>query len=195
MRAIDHQIRKIQFEERKVQQTIRRAAAANDTYTVRTLAKELVRSRKTTERLHSSKAQINSCIMELNTNMATIRVTGALGQSASLLTAMNSLMAVPELQSSLKSMSREMQRAGMIESMVDDTMEDAFGVEGEEELVDSEVQRVIDELTVNQLSQMGSVASTPLPARAQAATAAVHAQPQEEEEMDALSKRLAGLAS
>lgn len=68
-RQLDHEIRGIELEEAKVKKQIKDAAKRNDTTVARTLAKELVRSRKSKERLYTSKAQMNSVVMSLRSHM------------------------------------------------------------------------------------------------------------------------------
>ena len=53
----------IQREEDKVKKSIKEAAKRGDTSTCKMLAKEVVRSRKAVNRLHTSKAQMNSVMM------------------------------------------------------------------------------------------------------------------------------------
>ena len=70
-RQLDHEIRGIELEEAKVKRQIKDAAKRNDNVVARTLAKELVRSRKSKERLYTSKAQMNSVVMSLRSHMGT----------------------------------------------------------------------------------------------------------------------------
>ena len=55
----------IQREEEKVRKSIKNAAKRGDTGTAKMLAKEVVRSRKAVNRLHTSKAQMNSVVMQM----------------------------------------------------------------------------------------------------------------------------------
>lgn len=71
-RQLDHEIRGIEMEEVKVKRQIKDAAKRNDTVVARTLAKELIRSRKAKERLYTSKAQMNSVVMSLRSSMGTL---------------------------------------------------------------------------------------------------------------------------
>ncbi|KAL5146695.1 Vacuolar protein sorting-associated protein 24 1 [Glycine soja] len=64
-RNIERQIRDIQREEKNVQKAIREAAKRNDMGSAKALAKELVRSRQTVNRLYENKAQMNSISMHL----------------------------------------------------------------------------------------------------------------------------------
>ena len=68
-RALDKQIRGIQREEDKVKRSIKAAAKRGDVGNAKTLAKEIVRSRKAVNRLHTSKAQMNSVMMQMENQM------------------------------------------------------------------------------------------------------------------------------
>ncbi len=50
--------------------------------TAKTLAKEIVRSRKAVNRLHTSKAQMNSVVMQMQNQLAQRKVTGHMQKSA-----------------------------------------------------------------------------------------------------------------
>ena len=58
----------------KVKQSIKQAAKRGDTATAKLLAKEIVRSRKAVSRLHTSKAQMNSVVMQMQNQMGALPV-------------------------------------------------------------------------------------------------------------------------
>ncbi|XP_020598243.1 vacuolar protein sorting-associated protein 24 homolog 1-like, partial [Phalaenopsis equestris] len=64
-RYVERQIRDVEREERNVQKAIKEAAKRNDMASAKTLAKEIVRSRRAVNRLHENKAQLNSVSMHL----------------------------------------------------------------------------------------------------------------------------------
>jgi charged multivesicular body protein 3 len=64
-RELDKQIRGIETEEVKVKRNIKQAAKRKDTASCKLLAKEILRSRKAKDRLYTSKAQLNSLVMQL----------------------------------------------------------------------------------------------------------------------------------
>jgi len=66
---LDRQINKIQREELKVKQSIKAAAKRNDMSSCKQLAKEIARSRKAVARLHTSKAQMNSVVMQMQNQL------------------------------------------------------------------------------------------------------------------------------
>ena len=58
-------VSEIQREEQKVKKSIKDAAKRGDISSAKQLAKEIVRSRKAVSRLHTSKAQMNSVVMQM----------------------------------------------------------------------------------------------------------------------------------
>ncbi|RUS30634.1 hypothetical protein BC938DRAFT_479142 [Jimgerdemannia flammicorona] len=65
-RALERQLRGIEGEEARVKKSLKTLAKRGDKKDCTTLAKELVRSKKHKERIHTSKAQLNSIVMQLN---------------------------------------------------------------------------------------------------------------------------------
>ena len=59
----------IKNEETKVKQSVKQAVKRGDTSTAKMLAKEIVRSRKATARLYTSKAQMNSVVMQMQNQL------------------------------------------------------------------------------------------------------------------------------
>ena len=159
-RGLDRQIRGIETEQRKVTQQIKQAAKRGDQDVCRVLARELVASKKTVNKLHASKAQMNSIVMEMQHQVATIKLAGCMEKSSVVMKSMNRLVKVPEIQKSMMELSKEMSKAGIIEEMLEDT----FDVEDEEiEMeADEEVAKVLFELTDGMLGEAKHV-DTELP--------------------------------
>merc|ERR1712080_470845 len=88
---------------------------------------------------------------------------------------MQQLVKLPEIQKSMMDMSREMMKAGILEEMLDDTMETLDDPDIEEE-VESEVDKVLFELTEGKLGLAPEAVRDTLPAATQ--------QEEEEEEED-----------
>nr|ADD83025.1 vacuolar protein sorting 24 [Mastigamoeba balamuthi] len=144
-RNLDRSIRDIDTAEIKLKQSIKQRAKAGDRASALIMAKELVSSRKAKERLYNSKAQLNSISLHLQQQLATIRVTGALAKSADVMTVMNKVINLPQLNATMVNMAREMERAGLIEEMVDDTL--GANDEAIEDAADEEVEKVLFEIT------------------------------------------------
>lgn len=138
---LDRQVRAIQREEDKVKKTLKQAAAKGDKDTCTILAKEIVRARKAVNRIYTSKAHLNSVQLQMKNQLATLRVAGALQKSTEVMQAMQNLVRLPEIAAVMRDMSKEMMRAGIIEEMLEDTMESIEDTEEMEEEAQSEVDK------------------------------------------------------
>ena len=92
------------------------------------------------------------------------------------MSAMNQAIKLPEIQATMMNMSREMQRAGLIEEVMCETME-SLDEDGVEEESDAEVSKVVAELTGSLFGESGAeaaatVAPTALPQKPAAEPAA-----------------------
>ncbi|KAL6494516.1 hypothetical protein OROGR_031316 [Orobanche gracilis] len=106
---IDRQIRDIHREEKNVQKAIKEAAKRNDMGSAKALAKEVVRSSKTVNRLSENRAQLNSISMRLGESVAFGRTVGHLSKSAEVMKLVNNLMKAPQV--AVQEFSKEMIRA------------------------------------------------------------------------------------
>jgi charged multivesicular body protein 3 len=162
MHGLDRQIFAIEREELKVKQSIKEAAKKGDLHVAKTLAKSLVQSKRAKSRLHTSKAQINSVCMQIQNQAAMLRVAGALEKSTTVMQAMSSLIKMPEIRDTMMALSREMTKAGLIEEVMDDTMENVFDEDGLEEEASAEVDKVLYEITKGVMGAAPDV-NAPLP--------------------------------
>ena len=93
-----------------------------------------------------------------------------------VMSAMNQAIKLPEIQAAMMNMSREMQRAGLIEEVMSETME-SLDEDGVEEESDAEVSKIVAELTGSLFGESGAeaaatVAPTALPQKPAAEPAA-----------------------
>ena len=104
----------------------------------------------------------------------------------------SSAIKVPEIMGTMREMSREMMKAGIIDEMITDAMDSAFGDEDlVEEETAQEIDRVLQELAVVDAAQMPAAASAPIPARVEKANQEVEEEEEEEEEeVEELDPRL-----
>ncbi|CAH7674843.1 Snf7-domain-containing protein [Phakopsora pachyrhizi] len=157
-RQMDRDIRSIEQSQNKVKVQLRQLASKNDIKNCKILAKEIVRSNKQKERLYTSKARLNSIRMQLQHQLATLKVTGALQKSTEIMKLSNSLIKLPELNQTMQEMSKEMMKAGILSEMVEDAIDGLDEDEEElEEEAEQEVQNVLFEITDGKLGQMGGV--------------------------------------
>ncbi|KAL7326458.1 Vacuolar protein-sorting-associated protein 24 [Mucor circinelloides] len=187
-RGIDRQIRAIDAEEAKVKKSIKQVAKKGDVKNCKMLAKELIRSQRHKNRLYTSKAQMNSIIMQLEHQLATLKVAGSLQKSGEVMKLVNQLARLPEISQTMQQMSMEMTKAGIMEEMIGDTM-DMMDDDDIEEAADEEVNNVLFQITDGMLGEAGSVG----PALESKPMVAEEEEEEEEEEgpeLDMMQKRL-----
>ncbi|GAA5795309.1 hypothetical protein HPULCUR_000665 [Helicostylum pulchrum] len=186
-RGIQRQIQAIDNEEAKVKRSIKQVAKKGDVKNCRMLAKELIRSQRHKERLYTSKAQMNSIIMQLEHQLATLKVAGALQKSGEVMKLVNQLAKLPEMSQTMQQMSMEMTKAGIMDEMIGDTM-DMMDDDDIEEAADEEVNNVLFQITDGMLGEAGNVGP------ALEARPAVEEEEEEDEEegpeLDMMQKRL-----
>ncbi|XP_052830427.1 charged multivesicular body protein 3 isoform X1 [Octopus bimaculoides] len=198
--VIDRQIRAIKREEEKTKRSLKESAKKGEKDACVILAKELVHSKKAVCKLYAAKAHLNSVQLNMKQQLGKLRMAGALEKSVDVMKAMHSLIKIPEINSTMMEMSKEMMKAGIIEEMLEDTFE---GLEDAEELEDEsqkEVDKVLYELTAGELGKMPSAVKDSLPltdvAGATAATASSALEEEEnDEEEDEMRARLEALRS
>jgi len=187
-RLLDRQIRSIQREEEKAKRSLKDIAKKGDKEACIIVAKEIVQARKAISRIHVSKVQINSIIMSMRNQLATAKLAGSLQKSTEVMKSMNSLVRVPEMQATMASLSKEMMKAGIIEEMMEDTMEGMEDQEDLEEAAQLEVDKVLWELTAGQLGKAPAAVADSLPATSIRATA-------DDEDVSEMQGRLEALRS
>lgn len=187
---LDRQIRSIQREEEKVKRSLKEAARKNDREACTILAKEVIRARKGISKIYTSKAHLNSVQLQMKNQLATLRVAGALSKSTEVMQAMQRLVRIPEVAHTMQEMSKEMMKAGIIEEMLEETMD---GMEEDsqemEDAAQTEVDKVLWELTEGKLGE------APAPPVTETKAAPVAVEDENEEELEDMQSRLAALKS
>lgn len=183
--------------DRRAQRDPSRWAQANKE--AREFAKELVRVRRTSARLVTSKAQLSSVQMQVNEAFAVRKIEGSIRASVGIMKDVNSLVRLPQLAGTMQELGMELMKAGVIEEMVGDTLpvdEDMF--EDEDVLAEGEVDKVLGEILKGKVEKAGGLPNVPV---AQEPTPAAPAAAEEEEEedqeamMDQMRNRLEALRS
>ncbi|AWP16513.1 putative charged multivesicular body protein 3 [Scophthalmus maximus] len=194
MRMIDRQIRDIQREQEKVKRSIKDAAKKGQKDVCVVLAKEMIQSKRAVTKLYASKAHMNSVLLSMKNQLAVLRVAGALQKSTEVMKAMHSLVKVPEIQATMRDLSKEMMKAGIIEEMLEDTFESMEDGEDMEEEAEEEVDKILFEITAGALGKAPSKVVDALP-EMEPAGATAASDEESEEDIEAMQSRLAALRS
>ncbi|XP_050294155.1 charged multivesicular body protein 3 [Anthonomus grandis grandis] len=190
---LDRQITSIKREEEKVKRSLKEAAKKGDKDTCTILAKEIIRARKAINKIYTSKAHLNSVMLQMKNQLATLRVAGSLQKSTEVMQAMQTLIRVPEVARTMQDMSKEMMKAGIIEEMLDETFEDIEDSEEMEEAAQSEVDKVLFEITEGKIGEAPLPPSEPAEKVKQAEGNA--GEEEDEGELEEMQSRLAALKS
>ena len=146
IRDIERTISNIERAEAKAKIDAKKAAKDGQLAGAAILAKEIVRSRHTKERLLLAKSNLDSLILTIKNQEGMLRVTNSMRDASSVMKLMNTLMKVSEVRDVVQEMSKEMVKADFIADMVDDAFESLEPDDIEAES-DDEVQKVLAELT------------------------------------------------
>ncbi|KAF4977365.1 hypothetical protein FZEAL_6093 [Fusarium zealandicum] len=160
---------------------------------VRDYARELVRARKASSRLVTSKAQLSSVQMQVNEAFAVRKIEGSIRASVGIMKDVNSLIRLPELAGTMQELGAELMKAGIIEEMVEDSLPTDGDMLMEDDEAEGEVDKVLGEILKGRGEPKLPVAPVPEPQK-----------PQQEEEgeeedaeamMDQMRNRLEALRS
>ncbi|THH08642.1 hypothetical protein EW145_g2559 [Phellinidium pouzarii] len=155
-RQLDREMRQLDMARKKAQGQVKQLAAKGRVDNARMLTKELVRSNKQKDRLSVSKARLGSINIQLAHQLSMVKVTGTLQKSTEIMKLSNSLIKLPQISQSMREMSMEMMKAGILEEMLDDVMEMDDDEELEEE-ANAEVEKVLYEITDGKLGAARAV--------------------------------------
>ncbi|KAJ6515834.1 vacuolar sorting protein Vps24 [Mycena sanguinolenta] len=162
-RRLDREMRQLDQATKQARAQVKQHATRGDVKSARILAREVVRSDKQKDKLSVSKARLGSIGNQLTQQLALVKVTGTLQKSTEIMKLSNSLIKLPQISQTMREMSMEMTKAGIMEEMVGDMLDLDEDEELEEE-ADAEVDKVLAELTDGKLGLAGS-AGTDLPSR------------------------------
>ncbi|KAK1508491.1 Snf7 family protein [Colletotrichum tamarilloi] len=118
----------------------------------RDFARELIRARKTSNRLVTSKAQLNSVQMQVNEAFAVRKIEGSIRASVGVMKDVNRLIRLPELAGTMQELSAELMKAGIIEEMVGESLPEDMD-EFDEEEAEGEVDKVLGEILKDRMSK------------------------------------------
>ena len=192
---LDRQINAIKREELKVTKSLKEAAKRGDKDVCQILAKEVINSRKSVNKLYTAKANLNSVQNQMKGQLATLKVSGALAQSADVMKNMSALVKIPETQKTMMELSKEMMKAGIIEEMLEDTMEGLNDGEEMEEAAQEEIDKIILELTTGKLTEAPNAVRDTLPVPDDVEEVKDEEIAEGEEELEDMQSRLEALRS
>ncbi|KAH8899615.1 hypothetical protein GQ53DRAFT_816732 [Thozetella sp. PMI_491] len=181
----------LQADRRGQRDPARQRQAAKE---VRDFARELIRTRKGTARLITGKAQLSSVQMQVNETFALRKIEGSIRASVGVMKDVNSLIRLPELAVTMRDLSVELMKAGIIEEMTEDMLPEGDMLEEDEE-AEGEVDKVLGEILKDRMDKTGALPNVPLPQEQVPAQAEEEDEEDTEAMMDQMRNRLEALRS
>jgi charged multivesicular body protein 3 len=172
VRSLDRDIQNLKALEYKTRSFIVQASkrgqknpsqanqAAKET---RIFAKELLRVRKQSSRLQTSKAQLQSVQFQVNEAFAVRKIEGSIRASTGIMKDVNSLVRLPQLTGTMRELSQELVKAGIIEEMVGDMLPTGEDELEEDEEAETEVDKVLSEILKDKLPASAAKPEQELP--------------------------------
>ncbi|EGX42995.1 Vacuolar protein-sorting-associated protein 24 [Orbilia oligospora] len=160
-RQLDRQINTLKTLENKTKSQIKSAStrtsstnktlSKNSQLEIRLLARELVRIRKQSTRLNTSKAQLESVGMQVREAFAVRKIQGSMKASTDVMRNVNALVRLPELTGTMQELTKALTAAEIISEMTDDMVpvEEEF----EDEEAEEEVDKVIAEIVGDKFAE------------------------------------------
>lgn len=131
--------------------------------------------------------------MQVNEAFSVRKIEGSLKTSAGVMKDVNTLIRIPELTGTMRELSMELMKAGIIEEMVGDALPDEEGELGLDDELEEEVDKVLDEVVNKGKEKDQQLPGVPLKAPVQSEP--VETEEEEEDALDDMRKRLAILKS
>ncbi|XP_053079399.1 charged multivesicular body protein 3-like [Acinonyx jubatus] len=146
-------------------------------------------------KLYASNAHVNSVLIGMKNQLVVLRVAGSLQKSKEVMKAMQSLVKIPEIQATMRELSKEMMKAGIIEEMLEDTFESMDDQEEMEKAAEMEIDKILFEITTGALGKAPSKVTDAFPEPRPSGATAASEDEKEEEALEAMQSHLATLRS
>lgn len=163
-RQIDRNLNELRALQNKTKVLIKKSAKNNDMKAIKVYAKELYQINKQYSRMYTSKAQLDSVAMKVEEAYKMKTLTNQMAISTGIMQEVNSLVRLPQIQSTMVELEKELMKAGIMSEMVDDTMESLdMGEDEMNEEVEEQVNKIVEEYTTDKFANVNHVPTVELP--------------------------------
>jgi len=157
---------KIEAEEQRLVNEIRKTAATGNKKALEILAKQLVKVRNQKAQSFQASGHIQGLATQ-NTMMASnIKMANAMGTTAKTMEKMNKVMNPEEMAKVTQQYTQEHMKLGLTDELIGETLEAALGQEGDSEEEDAVVNQVLDEIGISLNEKMSNAPRVPTTAAA-----------------------------
>jgi len=170
VREVDRERTKLQQQEKKLVQEIKRMAKQNQIGPVRVMAKDLVRIRNQVTKFYSMKSQLQAVEIRLQTMRSTEAMSQALSGVAKSMASFNKSMQLPKINEMMKEFYKENQRMEMTQEMMDEGIDMAMDNEEDESQTEELVGQVLSEIGVDLAGELQGTPGRQVPVQEESKT-------------------------
>ncbi|KAJ5745874.1 ESCRT-III subunit protein did4 [Penicillium odoratum] len=158
-RELDRERTKLEKQETKLVQDIKKSAKNGQINACKIQAKDLVRTRRYIQKFYQMRTQLQAISLRIQTVRSNEQMMQSMKGATMLLGSMNRQMNLPALQRIAMEFERENEIMDERQEMMDDAIDEATGMEGEEEEGEDIVKEVLDEIGVDLGQSFGETPS------------------------------------
>ncbi|CAF3001561.1 unnamed protein product [Rotaria socialis] len=162
--------RKIEAEEQRLMNEIRKAATTNNKKAVEILAKQLVKVRNQKDKSLQASGQIQSLASQSTMMASNVRMAGAMETTAKTMSKMNKVMNPEQMSKISQQFVQEHTKFAITDDMIGESLEAALGQEGDSEEEDAIVNQVLDEIGISLNDKIANAPHVPAAASSVAAS-------------------------
>ncbi|CAF2491713.1 unnamed protein product [Rotaria sp. Silwood2] len=161
---------KLEIEEQRLLNEIKKNAATNNKKAVEILAKQLVKVRNQKEKSLQASGHIQGLATQSTMIASNVRMANAMGTTAKTMAKMNKVMNPEEMSKVTQQFAQEHTKFTITDEMIGETLEAALGQEGDSEEEDAIVNQVLDEIGISLNEKMANAPRVPATASSIAAS-------------------------
>jgi charged multivesicular body protein 2A len=155
-RDLDRERNKLNTQERKIMMEMKKMAKQDQVDAVRIMARDLVRTRKYSQKMYRMRTQIQGVSLRIQTMQSSAQMADAMKGVTKAMKSMNKQMNIPEMQKIMREFEKQNEMMGMKEDMMNDAVDDVMDDDGmEEEETEQEIQKVMDEAGLDFRTKVG----------------------------------------
>lgn len=160
MRDLDRERAKMEQQEKKIINDIKKMAKENQMDAVKIMAKDLVRTRRYAKKFILMRANIQAVSLKIQTLRSQNAMATAMKGVTKAMQNMNKQLNLPQIQKIMQEFEKQSEMMDMKEEMINDTIDDAMGEDDDEEESDAVVAQVLDELGLDLTDKLKELPST-----------------------------------
>ncbi|KAL4889613.1 SNF7 family protein [Aspergillus ambiguus] len=155
-RELDRERVKLENQEKKLVQDIKKSAKNGQVGACKIQAKDLVRTRRYIQKFYQMRTQLQAISLRIQTVRSNEQMMQSMKGATMLLGSMNRQMNLPALQRIAMEFERENEVMDERQEMMDDAIDEATGMEGEEEEGEDILKEIFDEIGVDLNQALGT---------------------------------------